>query len=562
MVNGATAADIPISIEFILLALVPIVVLLVLLVGFKWKGTEAGPVGMFAGLIVALVAFLVSWQGLSVAVAAGIWDAVFILFVIWPALVLYKVVDSAGGFNALRKGFTQFSRNQLFLVLAIGWVFASFFQGISGFGTPIAVVAPLLVGLGVAPIFAVAIPLIGHAWANMFGTLAVGWLATLQVVNLSDPLGTAVQTAILLFIPNLLGGLAIAWMYGRMAALKNALPMILIISGVSGGIQIGLMYVSPILSTFIAATVGLGLLYPLSRWSRYSEPLESIKDSPIMKTSKEEKAKSQAQKEKEQKEEKTTMNTKMALLPYIILALSAILVLAIPPIEEFFSQVSVGFPLPNVETGYGVTNEPGQPYSPFSIFTHPGFFLIISSLATWAVYRYRGFYRARVELKKEKQEEAPEGIWSGVVSSALPASLAIIAFLTLAKIMDYSGQTPVLAASIAATASPIILSFASNWIGILGAFMTSSNTASNILFAPLQSEAAAGLGDLSQSTVIAAQSTGGAIGNSIAPANAILGTGTAQIVGKEGAVLRKTLPWAAGVALITSIATILLSGVL
>jgi lactate permease len=92
--------------------------------------------------------------------------------------------------------------------------------------------------------------------------------------------------------------------------------------------------------------------------------------------------------------------------------------------------------------------------------------------------------------------------------------------------------------------------------------MTSSNTASNILFAPLQSEAAAGLGDLSQSTVIAAQSTGGAIGNSIAPANAILGTGTAQIVGKEGAVLRKTLPWAAGVALITSIATILLSGVL
>jgi lactate permease len=170
---------------------------------------------MFTGLIIALVVFLMSWQGLSVAVAAGIWDAIFILFVVWPALILYKIVDRAGGFNALRRGFTQFSRNQLFLVLAIGWVFASFFQGISGFGTPIAVVAPLLVGLGVVPLFAVAIPLIGHAWANMFGTLPVAWLATLQVFNLADPLSTAVQTAILLWVPNFLGGLAIAWIFGR-----------------------------------------------------------------------------------------------------------------------------------------------------------------------------------------------------------------------------------------------------------------------------------------------------------------------------------------------------------
>lgn len=92
----------------------------------------------------------------------------------WPALLLYRVGDRAGAFVALREGIERFSRNELFLVLAFGWVFASFLQGIAGFGVPIAVVTPLLLALGVRPIYAVLIPLIGHAWANMFGTLAVG----------------------------------------------------------------------------------------------------------------------------------------------------------------------------------------------------------------------------------------------------------------------------------------------------------------------------------------------------------------------------------------------------
>jgi lactate permease len=90
--------------------------------------------------------------------------------------------------------------------------------------------------------------------------------------------------------------------------------------------------------------------------------------------------------------------------------------------------------------------------------------------------------------------------------------------------------------------------------------MTSSNTASNILFAPLQQETVAALEGLSEPTIIAAQSTGGAIGNAIAPANVVLGTGTAGIVGREGEVLRKTLPWAAAIAVLVGGLTILLNG--
>src|SRR5690606_8397561 len=125
-----------------------------------------------------------------------------------------------------------------FLVLGFGWVFASFMQGIAGFGAPIAIVAPILVALKVRPLYAVVIPLIGHAWAKFFGTLGVGWLATLQVTDVEDPVLTAFLTALLLLIPIFTAGLAIAWMVGRMAGVAHALPMILVIT-----VQIGRAHV-------------------------------------------------------------------------------------------------------------------------------------------------------------------------------------------------------------------------------------------------------------------------------------------------------------------------------
>ena len=194
-------ADLPISFLSWLLALAPILVLLVLLAVLRWKAPQAGPIGMFAAAAVSLLALRMPWETLAVAGAKGIWDAIYILYVVWPALLLYLVTDRAGGYDALRQGVTRFSRNELFIVVALGWVFSSFLQGIAGFGTPIAIVAPILVALRVRPVYAVAIPLIGHAWAKFFGTLGVSWVATLQVTDVEDPELTAVLTSVLLFIP-------------------------------------------------------------------------------------------------------------------------------------------------------------------------------------------------------------------------------------------------------------------------------------------------------------------------------------------------------------------------
>src|SRR5690625_3352147 len=218
--------QLPIDLVHWALAVAPLLILIILLIGMRWKAPEAGPIGMFVAAAMAIFVYQTPVDTLAVAGGKGIWDAIFILFVVWPALLLYRITERAGAFHALRRGIERFSNNELFLVLSFGWVFASFLQGIAGFGTPIAVVAPLLLALGVRPLSAVAIPLIGHAWANMFGTLAVGWLATLQVIDLQNLTATAFETAILLWIPNIAGGFAIAWLYGRWAAVKHSWPMV------------------------------------------------------------------------------------------------------------------------------------------------------------------------------------------------------------------------------------------------------------------------------------------------------------------------------------------------
>jgi lactate permease len=554
--------DLPIPVDLLHwgMALLPIVILLVLLVGVRWKAPEAGPIGMFIAAAIAYFLYQAPLDNLAVAGAKGIWDALFILYVIWPALLLYRVTDRAGAFVAIREGIERFSRNELFLVLAFGWVFASFLQGITGFGAPIAVVAPLLIALGVRPVYAVVIPLIGHAWANLFGTLAVAWLATEQVVTLEDPTATAFQTALLLIIPNLTAGLAIAWMYGRMAGVRHAIPMVLIISAIHCVPQLGLALINPLLATFVPSILAVLALYPLSRWKRYDEQPESITARPAMAEDLED-----AEQEREAFEEaepEPVMGFGMAIMPYAVLTVLAIVVLAVPPLEEALDNFEVGVVLPVVETGYGYSpeaenDEADNRYNPFSPLTHPGTFLLLASLAGWVVYRMRGYYDQWEEEVDRSDEDVDEiqGIWGGLIDDAVPASIAVVSFLAMSTLMSDSGQTNVLAVGISDVAPAMLFAFMANWIGLIGSFMTSSNTASNILFAPLQ-EMIAQTEGLPEPAIIAAQHVGGATGNAISPSNVVLGTGTAGVVGKEGDVLRKVLPWAVVVAVLVGAATV------
>ena len=426
------------------LAIFPMALLLVLLVFYRWKAAEAGALGVLCVLLTAALAFKAPINDVAVAGAKGAWDSIYILYVIWPAMILYLLGKHSGAFDSLGREIVHFSKNEMFLVLGFGWVFASFFQGISGFGTPVAVAAPILVALGVRPIYAVAMTLIGHAWANMFGTLGVSWIATSQVVDLQDPLTTAYQTAILLGVVNLAGGTMVAWLYGRGPAIKHALPMILIIATIQGGGQVLLSGVDPFLANFVPGTIALLALYPLSRWSRYQNEIpKELSDRPAMEDAAGKIATTQ------QDEDKPVMSLGMAMFPYVLLAAIAIPMLTITPITKLISAFDFGLPFPAVETGYGVKRAAVEAYSPLRPFNHPGFFLLLTSMITWFVFNSKGYF-----AEWAKRVDVPS-FWGELMKAAVPTSMAVASYLIMSRVLDHSGQTMVLAFGIREFTPPL-----------------------------------------------------------------------------------------------------------
>src|SRR5690606_23382627 len=178
-----TPPDLPLTPGLWIAAAAPLAAVLVLLIGLRWRASSAASVGYFLAAFIALTLFQASLGNVALQSVKGIWDALFIAYIIAPALLLYEISDEAGAFGAIRRGIEAITPNNLLHILAFGWVFPSFLQSITGFGAPIAVAAPLLLALGVKPVWAVAIPIIGHAWAKTFGTLGVAWDALVGVAD-------------------------------------------------------------------------------------------------------------------------------------------------------------------------------------------------------------------------------------------------------------------------------------------------------------------------------------------------------------------------------------------
>ena len=558
--------QLPVTLLTWLAAFLPLLVLLVLLVWRRWSTSAAAPLALAIAVVVALLLFRTPLETLAAATGKGIWDAIFVLYVIWPALILYNVSNEAGAFDAMQRGLRRLMPDRLLVVLAFSWVLAPFIQSIAGFGTPLAVTTPLLIGLGVKPLYAVLLPIIAAAWANMFGSLGATWLATQTVVNLPNQELMLRYTTALLWIPNLTGGLAVAWFYGRGWALKRAGPAILVISLIQGGLQCILVPIVPTIGLFLATSAALVGLFALNRWGYYrqqdeDEPQDIFTEEGV-KTFHEENRREAEERNRQAQltavqraraggdftaaglREKEGMSLGLAFSPYIVLAVLAVTALLIPPVTRTLEQVSVGLPFPAVTTGYGVQQDAEEAYAAFTPLTHPGTLLLLASLAAYLVFRSRGAY---------DPEDTPGSILARAAADALPSTTAITALLIISKVMDHSGEITVLALGVAQIAPPAVYVGLSNFLGILGALTTSSNTASNVLFAPLQFTAAEAQG-LSPDLIIAGQSAGGAIGNALAPSDALMGATVAGIPDQLGAILAKALPWAIVTGLLVSAA--------
>ena len=159
-----------------------------------------------------------------------------VLYIIWTAFLLYRVVDEAGAIKTIGRLLPALTRDRGMQALLIGWVFASFLQGTGGFGVPVAVTAPLMAGLGFTPLASVLIPSLGHGWAVTFGSLGSSFNAMMSATGLDAPT-LAPLSALFLGLACVVTGPMIAHAADGWSGVKRLLIPALVIGLVMGAVQ-------------------------------------------------------------------------------------------------------------------------------------------------------------------------------------------------------------------------------------------------------------------------------------------------------------------------------------
>lgn len=503
-----------------LLAATPVLVVLVLMLGLRWKGTQAGPAAWLAAVLIAALRFGAGWDALFWAQVKGLLLALWVLYVIWAALLFYRVTDEAGAVSTIGAGLPRLTADRGLQALLLGWAFGAFLQGVSGFGVPVAVVGPLLVGLGFPPVAAVVIASVGHSWAVTFGSLGSSFFALLAATGRSGE-ELAAPAAAMLGLLCLLCGVGVLWAAGGPRTLRHGIAPLLVMGIAMAGIQYlvatqGMYSIGGMCGGLAGLAVGVAWAGN-GQWAARSDKREAISDK-----------------------REASMGLGWALLPYALLVGIILLAELVGPVNDFLGQVVLRIDVPELTTARGWVT-PAGPARTINIFGHAGALLVYASLLTYALFCWRGRYRPGTARR----------IAGDVVRRAVPSSIGIATMVAMAVTMDHAGMTHLLAEGISravGAAFPLV----SPLIGALGAFMTGSNTNSNVVFGMLQERVAALVG-MSPLLALAAQTTGGAVGGMFAPAKVIVGC--APVGADEGAALRKTMTYGAAILLVLAAVT-------
>jgi lactate permease len=503
------------------------------MIGLNWRGSKAGPLGWLSSIIMALFVFGANAQLLLVAFGRALLLSVFVLYIIWMALLLYQVVSQAGAIEIIGRELPGLAKEKASQALLLGWVFASFLQGASGFGVPAAVVAPLLAGLGFSPISAVVIALVGHAWAVTFGSLGSSFYSLIAATGLSGE-EFAASSAALLGLSCLFCGLAVLWESGGLDAIKGHWGQLLGVGIIMSAVQYGLAVVGLwSLAAFGAALIGMAVmiidfrigLFDVSKWKAR---ILGSKKRISLKISRLNLADIPAPSISEQQSNPKFANKSLiiALFPYLLLTI--IIIVGQLILERPLSIFTINPVFPEVETSFGWLTEAG-PGRSISILGHAGALLLYTSILSYLWFRSRGTLVDNDNYRFGR-------IAITTARGSVRSTIGIVTLVAMAVTMQHAGMTQILAQILSRGTGPIF-PVLSPFIGALGAFMTGSNTNSNVVFGQLQLETAISLG-LSVALILASQTTGGAIGSLFAPAKVVVGSSTVAGA-SEGKVLKK-----------------------
>ncbi|MGC9521394.1 MAG: L-lactate permease [Anaerolineae bacterium] len=484
------------------LAATPLLLILVLMVGFRWGGSKAGAVGWAAALVIAALFFGVGPQVLLWAQIEGFFRAAYVLYIIWGALLFFRVTEADGTLEAVSDTLQRLAPGHILQVLLLAYGFTSFLQGVGGFGVPVAVVAPILVTMGFSAVNAVVTASLGLAWAVSFGSLGASYEALISATELEGAV-VAPWMALTLSLVCVAAGAVVLWVASGgkppRREIGPVLSMALVMSAVQYGVvRLGVENIAAMLGALAGLIVGGG--WALLRRRRVP---------------------------KAERRAVRWRQVPARMLPYVLLITIIFAVNFIPFLNQALNQWVVQFRVPALALHDG-TVIPATQTKSISIFGHPGAQLIYTAIITILIAKLRG--------------NLPQGsaakIRRGVLRSGTKSTLGILAMMAMATTMQLAGMVSELSRTMAAFAGQLFPLMAP-FIGALGAFMTGSNTNSNVLLGAFQLQVAQAL-KLFVPFIIALHNAGAAVGSVFSPAKIIVGCSTVGLSGQESDALRRT----------------------
>jgi len=498
-----------------LVAAVPVFVLLLLLGVMRKPAWLASLVGLGAAALVALAVYGMHAGTLASAIAYGAAYGLFpIGWVVFTAILLYNITVATGKFQVIKDSVGSLTEDRRLQALLIAFAFGAFIEGAAGFGTPVAVAAAMLAGLGFSPFYAAGICLLANTAPVAFGSIATPILMLTGITGLPlDRLSAGVGRVcapVSLIVPGYL-----VMVMGGWRALRGVLPAAILCGVAFGGTQFVVSnFIGPQLTDILSSLAAIGSLVLLFKFWKPKEGFNFDEHSSAHVAP----------------PRHATGELVTAWAPYMLLVIF-VLLWGYKPVQVLLNGVTRSFPWPGLHNVIlrvpPVVAKPAPypaPYT-FNWLSAPGTACLIAALVSAVVLRMPVAQFARV--------------FRSTVKQLLLAELTIASVLALAFLMNYSGATATLGLSFAATGA--LFPFFSSLLGWLGVFLTGSDTASNALFGNLQVITA---GTLHMNPVLMASSNsaGGVMGKMISLQSvAVASCATAMKPEDEGRLFRFTL---------------------
>nr|WP_304449449.1 L-lactate permease [Halomarina sp. PSRA2] len=555
------------------MAVFPLAIIAYLMVGRYWPATRAMPVAWLSAIVLAFIGWGMTPRWIAAASIYGGITALTIIYIVFGAILLLYTLKQTGAFDAINAGFTSISEDRRVQVVLLVFLMGSFIEGAAGFGTPAAVVGPLLVGLGFPPLAAVVVALTGNLMAITFGAvgtpLIVGLIDVFESAGVATPAGATVpewvgiiavwaasfHVVVGMFLP-FIGVAMMTRFFGEERSIKPALEVLplTIFAWASFAVPYWLTayFIGPEFPGLLGAMGGMiivvsalkaGFFHPDEDWDFAPQsvwPDHWVGDIEPGETSdREGTVAADGGFVTDSPREADTMSLWKAWAPYALLAVLLVLTRVWDPLTTFLNSTLV---LQWADIlGTGETNSLELLYLPGAVF-------VLVHLVTIPLHGMGG--------------QQIKDAWFETIEKVTPAVIALLFAVATVQVMILSGNAAdvpsmleVLSTTTADTAGGIYPFFAP-FVGAFGAFLAGSNTVSDILFGTFQYNVAQDLG-VSRTILVGAQAVGGAIGNLIAVHNVVAALAVVGLVGEEGRVIRYELIPLAYYGVMTGLLTLL-----